>query len=325
MLIPLKNILQDQQSFAQLCNNIQTPEKETTMTHSVQNKKETLLEVQEPEILMPFLLSQLKQKSRDNIKSLLKNRQVVVNGESISQFNHRLKPGDKVTVRWEKTADGNISNNLQIIYEDEHIIVIEKHAGLLSIATESGNFATAYSILSSYVKQQKPTNKIFIVHRLDRDTSGVMMFARSEKVQSLLQKNWKENVKQRTYSVLVEGKVEEQEGTLKSYIYESKSLMMHSTQDSDKGEMAITHFRTIKTNNKYSLLEANLDTGKKNQIRLHMQDMGHSVVGDKKYGAKGNPIGRLGLHASLLEFIHPVTGKVLRFESKIPAKFRLLV
>lgn len=295
------------------------------MTHAVQNKKDTLLEVQEPEILMQFLLLQLKQKSRDNIKSLLKNKQVIVNGESISQFNHPLKPGDKVTVRWEKTADGNISNNLQIIYEDEHIIVIEKHAGLLSIATESGIFATAYSILSSYVKQQKPTNKIFIVHRLDRDTSGVMMFARSENVQRLLQKNWKENVKQRTYAVIVEGKVEDQEGTLKSYIYESKSLMMHSTQDPDKGEMAITHFRTIKTNNKYSLLEANLDTGKKNQIRLHMQDMGHSVVGDKKYGAKGNPIGRLGLHASLLEFIHPITGKVLRFESKIPAKFRLLV
>jgi len=295
------------------------------MTHAVQNKKDTLLEVQEPEILMQFLLLQLKQKSRDNIKSLLKNKQVIVNGESISQFNHPLKPGDKVTVRWEKTADGNISNNLQIIYEDEHLIVIEKHAGLLSIATESGIFATAYSILSSYVKQQKPTNKIFIVHRLDRDTSGVMMFARSENVQRLLQKNWKENVKQRTYAVIVEGKVEDQEGTLKSYIYESKSLMMHSTQDPDKGEMAITHFRTIKTNNKYSLLEANLDTGKKNQIRLHMQDMGHSVVGDKKYGAKGNPIGRLGLHASLLEFIHPITGKVLRFESKIPAKFRLLV
>jgi len=295
------------------------------MTHAVQNKKETQLEVKEPEILMQFLLLQLKQKSRDNIKSLLKNKQVIVNGESISQFNHPLKPGDKVTVRWEKTADGNISNNLQIIYEDEHLIVIEKHAGLLSIATESGIFATAYSILSSYVKQQKPTNKIFIVHRLDRDTSGVMMFARSENVQRLLQKNWKENVKQRTYAVIVEGKVEDQEGTLKSYIYESKSLMMHSTQDPDKGEMAITHFRTIKTNNKYSLLEANLDTGKKNQIRLHMQDMGHSVVGDKKYGAKGNPIGRLGLHASLLEFIHPITGKVLRFESKIPAKFRLLV
>jgi len=295
------------------------------MKSHLHNTKETQLEVTENIILMQFLISGLKHKSRDNIKSLLKNKQVIVNGQSISQFNHPLKSGDKVTIQWEKAADGNISRNLQIVHEDEYIIVIEKHAGLLSIATETENFATAYSILSSYVKQQDPANRIFIVHRLDRDTSGLMMFAKSEKVQSLLQTDWKKNVSERTYSVLVEGLVEKKDGTLKSYIYESKSLMMHSTQDAEKGELAITHFRTIKTNNKYSLLEANLETGKKNQIRLHMKDMGHSVAGDKKYGAKSNPIGRLGLHASVLEFTHPVTGKVLRFESKLPAKFRLLV
>lgn len=295
------------------------------MKSHLHNDKETLLDVTENIILMQFLISGLRHKSRDNIKSLLKNKQVIVNGQSISQFNHPLKPGDKVTIQWEKAADGNISRNLQIVYEDEYIIVIEKQAGLLSIATESESFATAYSILSSYVKQQNQANRIFIVHRLDRDTSGLMMFAKSEKVQSLLQRDWKKNVSERTYSVLVEGRVETKEGTLKSYIYESKALMMHSTQDAEKGELAITHFKTIKTNNKYSLLEANLETGKKNQIRLHMKDMGHSVVGDKKYGAKSNPIGRLGLHASVLEFAHPVTGKILRFESKLPSKFRLLV
>lgn len=289
------------------------------------NKKDTLLEVTEPGMLMQFLTESLKHKSRDNIKSLLRNKQILVNGKNISQFNHPLEKGDKVTVRWDTAADGNISGNLQIVYEDEYIIVIDKHSGLLSISTANESYATAYSILSSYVKKQKPSNKIFIVHRLDRDTSGLMMFAKSEKIQALLQADWKKNVRERIYKVVVEGKVEETEGTLKSYIYESKALVMHSTKDPEKGELAITHFRTIKANNNYSLLEVHLETGKKNQIRLHMQDMGHSVAGDRKYGATGNPINRLGLHASVLEFIHPVTGKVLRFESKVPSKFHHLV
>jgi 23S rRNA pseudouridine1911/1915/1917 synthase len=152
-----------------------------------------------------------------------------------------------------------------------------------------------------------------------------MMFARSEKVQSRLQKDWQNMVTARTYTALVEGEVTEPEGTIKSFIFESKALMMHSTQNPDKGDLAITLFKTLKTNKDYSLLSVTLKTGKKNQIRLHMQEMGHSVAGDKKYGATGNPIGRLGLHASVLAFIHPVTGKELRFESKVPAKFRRLV
>ncbi len=288
-------------------------------------KRETVLEVRESDMLMRFLQDSLKHKSRDNIKSLLRNKQVLVNGVVLSQFNHPLNQGDTVLIRWDTTADGNICRNLQIVYEDEYIIVIEKHAGLLSMSAGSESYNTAFSILSSYVKKQRLSNKIFIVHRLDRDTSGLMIFARSEKIQSVLQKDWKNNVRERKYSVLVEGEVEEKEGILKSYIYESKALMMHSTENPEKGDIAITHFRTIKTNTNYSLLEVNLETGRKNQIRLHMKDMGHSVVGDKKYGATGNPIGRLGLHASVLEFIHPVTKEVMRFESKVPAKFRRLI
>jgi 23S rRNA pseudouridine1911/1915/1917 synthase len=152
-----------------------------------------------------------------------------------------------------------------------------------------------------------------------------MMFARSEKVQSLLQRDWKYNVTARTYMALVEGEVTEPEGVIRSYIYESKALMMHTTRNPDKGDLAITRFRKVKSNKDYSLLEVMLETGKKNQIRLHMQEMGHSIAGDKKYGATSSPIGRLGLHASVLAFIHPVTGKEMRFESKIPAKFRRLV
>ncbi len=258
-------------------------------------------------------------------KSLLRNKQVLVNGDPVTQFNHELKPGDQVSVRGERQADGIVARNMRIVFEDEHIIVIDKNAGLLSMASDNEKYLTAYNILSNYVKQQKPSNRIFIVHSLDRDTSGLMMFARSEKVQSLLQRDWKHNVTARTYVALVEGEVTEPEGVVKSYIYESKALVMHSTRNPEKGDLAITRFRKLKSNKDYTLLEIMLETGKKNQIRLHMQELGHSIAGDKKYGATTSPIGRLGLHASVLAFIHPVTGKEMRFESKVPAKFRRMV
>lgn len=287
--------------------------------------KEITHTITEPSTLMPFLLSSLSNKSRDNIKSLLRNRQVLVNGEPVTQFNHELKPGDTVVISAARHTGGLMARNMRLVYEDEHLIVIDKNAGLLSMASDNEKYLTAYNILSTYVKSQKPSNRIFIVHRLDRDTSGLMMFARSEKVQSLMQRDWKRNVTARTYVALVEGEVTGQEGIVKSYIYESKSLIMHSTNDPKKGDLAITRWKLLKSGSEYSLLEVTLETGKKNQIRLHMQETGHSIAGDKKYGASSSPISRLGLHASLLAFIHPVTGKEMRFESKIPAKFRRMV
>ena len=288
------------------------------------HREDTTLEVNEEIILMQYLLQTLTHKSRDNVKSMLRNKLVFVNDKLITQFNHLLHPGDTVAIKWGVDAGGGINRNLNILYEDDHIIVIDKHAGLLSIASDKEKDQTAYSILSTHVKLQNPASKIFVVHRLDRDTSGVMMFAKSERVQSALQKSWKVSIRERTYIAVVEGKVEEQEGIRSSYIYESKALVMHSSQNPDKGDLAVTRYKTIKANNDYSLLEVTLETGKKNQIRLHMQEIGHSIAGDKKYGATGNPIGRLGLHASILEFVHPITMKIMRFESKIPAKFRRL-
>ena len=287
--------------------------------------KEITLTAKEQSALMPFLISSLPKKSRDNIKSLLRNRQVLVNGEPVSQFNHELKPGDTIVISPSRPTVGLMARNMRLVYEDEYLIVIDKNAGLLSMASDNEKYLTAYSILSNYVKSQKASNRIFIVHRLDRDTSGLMMFARSEKIQSLLQRDWKRNVTARTYVALVEGEVTEPQGVIKSYIYESRSLVMHSTKNPEKGELAITNYRLIKSGSDYSLLEVKLETGKKNQIRLHMQEIGHSIAGDKKYGAATSPIGRLGLHASVLAFIHPITGKEMRFESRIPAKFRRMV
>jgi 23S rRNA pseudouridine1911/1915/1917 synthase len=288
-------------------------------------QRDLTLPVTEETTLMPFLIGSLRGKNRDNIKSLLRNRQVVVNGEPVTQFNHQLKPGDSLVISPVRKTDGLLARNMRIVFEDEHLIVIDKNAGLLSMASDNEKYLTAYNILSGYVKNQRPSNRIFIVHRLDRDTSGLMMFARSEKIQSLLQRDWKKNVTARTYVALVEGEVTEPEGVIRSYIYESKALVMHSTHNPGKGDLAITRFRKLKSNKEYSLLEVKLETGKKNQIRLHMQELGHSIAGDKKYGARTSPIGRLGLHASVLAFIHPVTGKELSFESRIPAKFRRLV
>jgi len=277
-------------------------------------KEDTLLEVREEDTLMHFLIENLKHKSKDNIKSLLRNKQIWVNGKPETQFNHPLIKDNQVLIKWSPYSHGSLSRNLRIVFQDQHLIVVDKYAGLLSIAAGSETEATAYSILSNFVKLQHGLNKIFVVHRLDRDTSGLMMFSKSEDIQSILQSNWKENILERTYIAVVEGEVEESKGTIRSYIYESSAKVMHSTKNPDKGELAITHFKRLKVKSGYSLLQIALETGKKNQIRLHMQEIGHPIVGDKKYGATGNPIGRLGL-----------PGKELRFESKVPSKFRRLI
>jgi len=284
-----------------------------------------VIPVTSPSTLLPFLLQSLKNKSRDNVKSLLRNRQVLVNGEPVTQFNHELKPGDSIVISASRHTGGLMARNMRLVYEDEYLIVIDKNAGLLSMASDNEKYLTAYNILSAYVKSQNPSNRIFIVHRLDRDTSGLMMFARSEKVQSLLQRDWKHNVTARTYTALVEGEVTLSAGVIKSYIYESKALVMHSTHDPKKGTLAITRYRLLKSGKDYSLLEVTLETGKKNQIRLHMQEAGHSIAGDKKYGASSSPIGCVGRHSGILAFVRPVTDRETRFESKTPAKIRRLL
>jgi 23S rRNA pseudouridine1911/1915/1917 synthase len=192
---------------------------------------------------------------------------------------------------------------------------------VLSIATEKQKDNTAYSTLSDHVKRQDPRNRIFVVHRLDRETSGLMMFAKSEKVQKLLQESWNETIEQRTYLAVVEGYVQKREDTIVSYLVESKALIVYSNKNAEVGQKAITHYEVIKSNKNFSLLKVNLETGRKNQIRVHAKDIGHSVVGDEKYGAKSDPIKRLGLHAWVLAFKHPITGKDLNFETEIPAKF----
>lgn len=285
------------------------------------NKKNSVFKVEEKNELMNFLIKKMPEKSRTSIKSLLTKRKVFVNDSVVSQYNHPLMPGNTVTVDWGKTETLDNMKGVSIIYEDDDVLVVEKENGILSVATDNEREKTAYKMLKDYLKSKNPKNKIFVVHRLDRDTSGIMIFAKNEKAQDILQTTWNDSVKERTYVALVEGAVQKESDTIISYLKENKAFVTYSSQDPKEGKKAVSHYKVLKKNRNYSLLEVNIETGRKNQIRVHMQDLGHSVVGDKKYGSTKNPINRLGLHASTIVFVHPTTKKVLHFSSKIPSVF----
>jgi len=286
-----------------------------------QKAKVTQLTVTKPARLMEFLIEQLKGKSRTTIKSLLAHRQVSVGTHTITQFDYPLEPNQLVTINWGVVPEQTRLRGVRILFEDPYLVVIEKEAGMLSIATAKEKLLTTYSILSTHVKKEDPTNRIFVVHRLDRDTSGVMMFAKSEKVQETMQKEWQEAVIRRSYIAVVEGQVEKEEGTIRSFLKENKMLIMYSTKVPGEGDEAITHYKVLKRGEEFSLLEVELETGRKNQIRVHMKELGHPVAGDKKYGSKLNPLRRTCLHANILAFKHPVTGEELSFETPAPHRF----
>ena len=284
--------------------------------------KPTKLKVVEPMELMTFLLAKMGGMSRNSIKSLLAHRQVMVNDKVTTQFNLALQSNDIITVN---SGRGNIELShpkLRIIFEDQHLIVVEKKEGLLTVSTGVSDETTAFSILKIHVKKSSPANRIYVVHRLDRETSGVIMFAKTKEVQLILQENWHRIITRRIYVALVEGKIEKEQDTIVTWLTENeKSLKIHSSSTDNGGQQAITHYRCVKSNENYSLLEIELETGRKNQIRVHMQGIGHPIVGDKKYGAGVSPIARLGLHARLLAFYHPITTEVVSFETSVPRNF----
>ena len=277
--------------------------------------------VKESSGLLQFLIAQLPGKSRTTIKSFLAHRQIAVEHHIVTHFDYPLEPGQTVTINYGRVPEETRYKGVRILFEDPYLVIIEKEAGLLSIATATEKLLTAYSILSGHVKKEDPNNRIFVIHRLDRDTSGVMVFAKNPEVQSLLQKAWQDAVIERTYVAVVEGELEKEEGTIRSFLKENKAFVVYSSNRPGEGDEAITHYKVIKGNKEYSLLEVELETGRKNQIRVHMKDIGHPVVGDKKYGSKENPIGRTALHARVLSFIHPITGNEIRYETAIPQKF----
>lgn len=210
---------------------------------------------------------------------------------------------------------------INIVYEDKDILVVDKPPKLLTVSTEKEKTKTLFHMVYQYVKQKNKNNKIFIVHRLDKDTSGLVVFAKSEKVKHLLQDNWNNLVTIRGYIALVEGNIKKG-GTIISYLKETKTHFTYSSNDRKHGKKAITKYELLESSNNYTLININILTGRKNQIRVHMKDINHPIAGDKKYGAKTNPIGRMALHAYILEFYHPISKEKMHFETEIPSGFK---
>lgn len=287
---------------------------------STSNERNIEWNVKESTELLKFLFEMMPARSKGTVKGILKRGQIVVNGKPTTQFNDVLRPGDRVQLLSRVASSDAKMTGVRILHEDDSIIVVEKDAGLLTVATKNEQNSTAYRQLTNYVQSIHPKNRIFVVHRLDRDTSGVLVFAKNKDIQQSLQNAWQEVVLERTYIALVEGVVKK-DGTITSWLKEDKTYMMRSSPRDNGGQKAVTHYKVLKSNRNSSLLKVNLDTGRKNQIRVHMEDLGHPIVGDKKYGSNNNIIGRLGLHAHAIRFLHPTTNESLRFVSEIPLSF----
>ena len=274
--------------------------------------------------LLSFLMAKVTNGSRTKAKYLLTNRCVQIGDTIVTQYNHELHEGMVVRISKNKKHNEFHHNMLQLVYEDAYLLVVKKKAGLLSVATDTQKERTAQHILTEYVRRQNRNANIYVVHRLDRATSGIMMYAKDEMTMNTLRDNWHDIVYDRRYVAVVEGELEPRQGSVTSYLDES-GIQVHSSQVDNGGRLAVTHYRTIKTGNGYSMVELKLETGRKNQIRVHMKDKGHPVVGDRRYGNGEDPLGRLCLHAFKLCFFHPVTREKMEFQEEYPSSFKGLL
>lgn len=277
--------------------------------------------------LLEFLLTKCDT-SRNNVKSLLTKRLVLVNGSVATRHDFPLAKDDEVKisrypVREEKGGGREGTKRrfpLKVLYEDGDFIAVEKPAGLLSVESDKER-ECAFAYVLEYLRGKEAGARPFILHRIDKETSGVLVFAKNVKIHSMLKMKWNEYVKTREYYAVVEGRMDVKKDTVVSYLKENRNNLVYSTHD-PSGQKAVTHYSVVKENPKYSLLLVNIDTGRKNQIRVHMQELGHPIVGDEKYGFTKNPLGRLGLHASKLEFVHPRTGGMISISSVLPSSFK---
>lgn len=266
--------------------------------------------------LFDFLLKKTNKK-RNEIKNLLKYENVYVDGHIQTYYAYHLEVGQIVEIK-----KGQKEIGLDILYEDQELIVINKPCGLLSEQTEREKEKTAYSYVKAYLAKKK--EKIYLVHRLDQYTSGILMFVKNKKLYDALTHDWNHYIKKRGYIAVVEGKLPKKKGTIDNYLAESKTQIVYITSK-EKGKRAITHYRQIQSSRHYTMLEIHLDTGRKNQIRVHMASLHHPIAGDQKYGAKTNPIKRLALHAHEFMFIHPFTLEEMRFVSQTPDSFKKIL
>ena len=272
--------------------------------------------------LLEWMLSALPG-SKTKIKAILQGHGIKVDGKQVTQFDFPLKPGMKVSVSKSKKNDTFKSRYVNIVYEDRWLVVIEKKIGILSMAAGHSSL-NVKSVLDDYFKRTRQKCTAHVVHRLDRDTSGLMIYAKDMQTEQLLERDWHGTVFDRRYVAVVSGEMEEDEGTIANWLKDNAAYITYSSPVDNGGKYAVTHFHTLKRTTEHSLVEFRLETGRKNQIRVHTSDMGHPVCGDIKYGNGDDPLHRLCLHAYVLCFYHPVTGKPMEFETPIPAQFRAL-
>ncbi len=274
--------------------------------------------IEKDSLLLDALVALAPTSSKTTLRSWLKEGRVSVDGQSAKRADIPLTKGQVVTVSAKAQF---VADKIRIVYEDEHLIAIDKPSGLLSVATAFEKGETVHALLKKHFHPRK----VFVVHRLDQDTSGVMLFALSDKGYHGLKALFEKHDIERSYCAIVEGRMPTAKGTWQSYLYEDGQYLVHSTPNAEEGRIAITHYRQENVTPRFTRLTLTLETGRKNQIRVHCQDHGYPVVGDKKYGAATDPLHRLCLHAQLIAFTHPVTGKMMRFTSPPPAIFERLV
>ncbi|MBA3387425.1 MAG: RluA family pseudouridine synthase [Chthoniobacterales bacterium] len=276
--------------------------------------------VETPAELLPYLFAHWPEVKKKQVRTWLKYQAVTVNGRPTSQFNHPLRPGDKVAIRSDRFAIPRTSlpSGMKVYFEDATLIVIEKPENLLSVASRAEEEKTAYFQLTAYLRRGKKhaRDRIWIVHRLDRETSGLMVFAKTSEAKETLQSGWDQVVKR--YEAVVEGTLPKEQGTLESHLNETNPFRVYSAPQSGDTRHAVTHFRVLQRSAKRTLVDLTLETGRRHQIRVQLADLGHPIVGDEKYGGKTNPAHRLALHSCGLKLVHPATKEEMSFSSPLP-------
>ena len=288
---------------------------------NLKKSRTSTFSVTEETELFKFIQAIIKDKSRNKLKAMLAHKQFKVGKEIITQYNHELKVGDEVTVNWDGAFKKEKYEGVKIIFEDDDIIVIDKKSGLLSIGSAKEKRQTVYRIVTNHIQQLNPVARLFVIHRLDREASGLMVFAKNKQAQVDLKDSWEKTFQKNLYLAVTEGTITENTLTISSYLNESKALIVYSGNNPKVGKKAITHYDVVKKNEFFTLLEATQETERKNQLRVHLKSIGHPVLGDKKYESKQNPINRTAVHLRRIHFIHPATNEKMEFETKVPEDF----
>ncbi len=294
----------------------------TNNTYKTQGGDNLVITVKENAPLLEYLINNVSE-SRSKLKATLQGRGIAVNGRMVTQFDYQLKAGDKIIISRHKKQNQFKSRYVKIVYEDRWLVVVEKNIGILSMAAGHSSL-NVKSVLDDYFLKSRQKCRAHVVHRLDRDTSGLMVYAKDIETEQILEHNWHQIVYDRRYVAVVSGEMEQDNGTIANWLKDNKAYITYSSPTDNGGKYAVTHYQVLNRTTEHSLVEYKLETGRKNQIRVHSADMGHPVCGDVKYGNGDDPLHRLCLHAYMLCFTHPITGEPMEFSTPIPTAFRSL-